>query len=228
MSKNIYIVEDEVITLLEIRSAIQKLGYNCLGMATNYTDALEGINKTNPDIVILDITLKHSKSGISIAKELNKTKKLPIIYLTSITDKEIMLQAIQTNPISYLIKPFCRDELHFSLLKIINQYTLPEKSSDALLKLGNGFFYKEKDKLLYNEKQNPVRLSPNERLIFDILIQAKSKVVSFTVIEELIWRGKSISSSALRTLIYRLHQKLGYKFIETIPTFGCKITILSS
>ena len=225
---NIYIVEDEVITALEIKSTIQKLGYHFAGMSTNYTDALEGIKKTNPDLIILDITLKYSKSGIDVAKELKKTRNIPIIYLTSITDEKVMLQAIQTDPVSYLIKPFHREELHSAILLSIHKYASSVESSNTLLKLDNGFFYNEKEKLLYDSQHNPIILSPKERLILDLLIQAKGQIVSFQVIEEHIWRGESISNSARRTLIYRFHQKLGCKFIETVPTFGYRITIFTS
>ena len=228
MSKNIYIVEDEVITALEIKSGIQKLGYTFAGMATNYTDALEGIKKTNPDLIILDITLKYSKSGIAIAKEIKKTKNIPIIYLTSITDKTVMLQAIQTDPSSYLIKPFHREELHSAILLSIHRYASLSESPHTLLKLEHDFYYDQKEKFLYDNQHNPIILSPKERLLLDLLIRAKNEIVSFQVIEEHIWSGESISTSALRTLVYRFHQKLGCKLIETIPTFGYKITTFTS
>ena len=228
MNHSIYIIEDEIIVALEIKSTIIKLGYQFAGMATNYSDALAEIEKTKPNLILLDITLKHSKSGIEIAKEIRKTQNIPIVYLTSITDEGTMRQAIMTDPTSYLIKPFRREELHSAILLSLHKFCPSLKSPNTLLDLGNGLHYNEDDKLLYGAQDNPIQLSPKETQLLAMLVQVKGDIVTFTIIEELIWRGESISSSALRTLIYRFHQKLGCKLIETIPTFGCKIIPPSS
>ncbi len=39
-----------------------------------------------------------------------------------------------------------------------------------------------------------------------------------------IWKGNTVSDSALRTLLYRLRGKLEYLLIETVPSFGFRIS----
>ncbi len=225
MSYSIFIVEDEIIVALEIKSSILKLGYTCAGMATNYTDALLQIEKTQPDLVLLDITLKQSKNGIAIANELRKTSHIPIIYLTSVTDGKIMQKAIVTDPISYLVKPFRREELQSSIMLAFYKQTPSVKLGTNLCDVGQGFCYDKQDNLLFDASDNPVPLSPKERLLLEMLIQSKGNIVPFSEIEAFLWNGEAMSSSSLRTLIYRLHKKLGCKLVETIPTFGCKIML---
>jgi len=228
MSYSIFIVEDEIIVALEIKSSIMKLGYLCSGMATNYTDALSQIEKTQPDLVLLDITLIQSKNGIAIATELKKTTTIPFIYLTSITDAKVMQEAIHTDPSGYLLKPFRREELQSAILLAFHKHMPSDNVATNVCKVGQGFQYHIREKLLFDASNHPIQLSPKERLLLELLVNAKGTILPFVTIEEFVWDGESISSSSLRTLIYRLHKKLGCKLIETTPTFGCKMIVLSS
>jgi len=224
MSKCIYIVEDEAIVALDIKRAIIKLGYTFGGMASNYDDALKGIRKTSPDLILMDITLKYSKSGIEIAKEVQKSHTIPIVFLTSITEENTMLDAIATAPSGYLLKPFRRDELHSTILLGLYKAGQQKVVADDMFSLGHGYFYNLEEKLLfYGEKHIP--LGKKEGLLLYLLVEAKGKVVSFRILEEIIWEGSSISESSFRTLLYRLHLKLEYKIIASLPQYGCKLVI---
>ena len=165
MSYSIFIVEDEIIVALEIKSSILKLGYQFAGMAANYTDALSQIEETQPDLVLLDITLMQSKDGIAIATELNKTTHIPFIYLTSITDAKIMQQAIHTDPSGYLLKPFRREKLQSALLLAFYKYIPSDNVATNVCKVGQGFQYHTQEKLLFDVANNPIQLSPKERLL---------------------------------------------------------------
>jgi DNA-binding response OmpR family regulator len=228
MNKRIYIVEDEVIIALEIKRSITKLGYLCVGIASNYEDALQGIAETSPDLILLDIMLKESRSGVEIAKALNNTlSAIPIIFLTSVTDERTMQAAIFTTPASYLLKPFRREELHSAILLAQHKNYLDTPLGDRLIEVGQGYSYHTAQRQLFLHN-NPINLGPKERRCMDCLIQANGDIVTFDILETTIWQGERVSSSGLRTLLYRLHKKLGCKIIETIPTLGCRITLLAS
>ena len=222
MSKRIYIVEDEAIVALEIKRAIIKLGYDFSGMASNYNDALQGIKETSPDLILMDITLKYSKSGIEIAKELQKSHTIPIIFLTSITDESIMHAAIATEPSGYLLKPFRREELQSSILLSLYKSSQQRVIKKELFDLGKGYFYNKDEKLLFYGDEH-IALGKKEAKLLHILVEAKGAIVSFTLLEEMIWEDSTITGSAFRTLLYRLNLKLDYKLIESIPSYGCKL-----
>lgn len=224
MSKHIYIVEDEAIVALEIKRAIIKLGYIFVGMASNYDDALKGIKETSPDLILMDITLNYSKSGIEIAKELQKTALIPIIFLTSITDESTMHAAIATEPSGYLLKPFRREELQSTILLGLYKSSQQVLIQKELFPLGYGYYYNIDEKLLfYGEKY--ISLGKKETKLLHILVQANGKVVSFNTLEEIIWEGSTLSESAFRTLLYRLNLKLDYKLIESLPSYGCRLLL---
>lgn len=227
MPKSIYIVEDEAIVALELKREILKLGYYFSGMSSNYTDALEGIKKSSPDLILMDITLKYSKSGIEIAKTLQETSQIPIVYLTSITDESTMKEAIITNPCGYLLKPFRRAELHSCILLALNQPSQDTIHAKTVISLGDGYVYDLEEKLLfYNDVH--VSLGKKERKLLDILINAKGDIVSFNLLESLIWEGNAVAPSAFRTLLWRINRKLKHKPIESIPSYGCRILLVDT
>lgn len=225
MSKpKVLIVENEIIIALEMKRCLEKLNFEVTNTVKDYDNALASFLDNKPDIILMDINLKSSKDGIEIAKELNRIKKVPVIYITAFSDEETIKRAIATNPVSYLIKPFKIEELKSNIL--LGLYKKEEVSSDYTninnLNLGFDYYFDEKrSKLFY--KYLPIKLSIKECCLLKILIDAKGKSISFEDLESFIWRNNHVSNSALRTLIYRLRSKLEYKIIETIPTVGCRV-----
>lgn len=220
----VLIVEDESIVALDIQKAILSMGYEVTEMVTNYDEAIASVKKTIPDIMLLDINLLNSKDGIEIAKEVQKIKNIPIIYLTAYTDDESMAKAVETNPIGYLTKPFKRDEIKSTILLGIhkanraNQIIKEEGSVD----LGFGYYYDLSHENLYYQNR-PVKLSVKERKLFTLLVESKGSIVPFNIIEFTIWPDEPVSESTLRTLLYRLRGKLKYDLIITEPAFGLKL-----
>lgn len=65
----ILIVEDETIVALDTKSTLVKLGYEITDIVTNYDDAISSFLSNKPDIILMDIFLKNSLSGIEISKK---------------------------------------------------------------------------------------------------------------------------------------------------------------
>ena len=220
----ILIVEDEPIVALDIERTLIKLGYGITDSVTNYDDALDSVASSKPDIIFMDINLENSKSGIEIVKEIKKTNDIPIIYLTAFSDDETMQEAIQTNPVNYLLKPFKREELKSSILLSIYKIksdTVTSIDNDCI-HIGFDYYFDLKNANLFYKNQ-PIQLSTNEKKLLQLLIDARGQIVSLSTIEDYIWPEKNMSNSAFRTLVYRLRCKLEFKLIETIPSFGYKL-----
>ncbi len=217
----ILIVEDETIIALDISSMLKQLGYQVTNMVRNYDDALKSVHEDEPNIILMDIRLENSKDGIETAQAIKKIKDIPIIYLTSFSDEATIKKAAQTNPISYITKPFKREHLKSILLLETHKLNLVETIEP--IKLNAHYAYDiQQENLYYNEK--PLKLSSNEKSLLTILASARGNIVSLEDLEHQIWPDKPVSESALRTLIYRLRNKIEVQFIETIPSIGCKLT----
>jgi len=218
----ILIVEDEAIVALDIKRSIIKMGFDVTDMVTNYKDSIQSIQKKKPNILLLDINLRNSKSGIEIAKEVKKISDIPIIYLTAFSDDKTIEEAVQTNPIGYLVKPFKEEDLKSALQLAIYKINNSQEIESELTPIGKGYLYDMVNHNLFF-KEYPIKLSHKERLLLEILIEANGRIVPFSVLEGHIWKEQTLSDSALRTLLYRLRGKLEYELIETVPSFGFRL-----
>ena len=222
----ILIVEDEKIIALDIQSSIIDLGYNVTQTVKNYDEAINSIKNNEPDIILMDINLKNSKDGIQTATDIQKIKNIPIIYLTAFCDDATINRAIQTNPVGYLTKPFKIDELKSTILlglfKAKQEKYLETNKLKGYKYLGFNYYFDEQRSELYYESK-AIKLTPKEKQLLKLLIDAKGETVPFDIIEYELWDDTTISSSTLRTLIYRLRTKLDYKLIETVLQEGCRL-----
>ena len=222
----ILIVEDESIVALDIKKLLLKLGHDVIGIAKDYDSAMELVHSTTPSLVFMDINLKNSaKDGVDTVKEIQLHKNLPIIYLTAFCDEVTLNRAIATNPVSYLLKPYKLEDLKSTVLLAAyksNRTNQPQIDSKSK-KLGFGYYYNRIDEILYYDNLY-IKLSKNEKELLNILIDAKGAIVSYNDIECIIWPDSPVSTSSLRTLLYRLRAKLNYKLIETVHSAGCRLT----
>jgi two-component system response regulator LytT len=116
MSKtNILVVEDESIVAKDIQNSLKKLGYSVMGTTGSGEEALKIIEESQPDIVLMDIMLKGSISGIEAASQIKEKYDIPVIYLTAYADENTLNKAKITEPHGYIIKPFKEVDLHTAI-----------------------------------------------------------------------------------------------------------------
>lgn len=111
----VYIVEDDPIISEDIKDMLASVNYNVVGAAYDKDEAIEAIDHLQPDLVLLDINLEGHYEGFEIAKHINKTRKIPFLYLTSYSSKEILERAKPTLPMGYIVKPFNEKELYSAI-----------------------------------------------------------------------------------------------------------------
>lgn len=112
---NILIVEDEAIVALDLRQHLEDMGYGVAGIAESGGDAIALAERTAPALTLMDISLKGDMSGIDAADHLARAHQIPVIFLTSFSDKETIRKAARAEPFGYLTKPFQAHELHATI-----------------------------------------------------------------------------------------------------------------
>lgn len=133
MSKvKILVVEDEIVIADNICDILDELGYEVLEPAINYTEALETLERDQPDLAMLDIQLAGSKDGIDLAWKIKEDYDMPFIFLTSNADPRTVERAKKLSPPAYLVKPFNRDDLYTSIELALYNYkgVSPKPSND--------------------------------------------------------------------------------------------------
>ncbi len=108
----------------ELREAVcsmipwETLGFSLVGEANNGLDALELVEKREPDLLLTDIRMPFI-SGIELARQVREIRPaMNIAFLSGYDDFEYAKQAIQYNIISYMLKPLTMEGLAQELTRI--------------------------------------------------------------------------------------------------------------
>ena len=121
--KNIYTVivaddEDELREAVCTMIPWEALGFHLVGSASNGLDALELVERLEPDLLLTDIRMPFI-SGIELARQVREIRPaMHIAFLSGYDDFEYAKQAIQYNIISYMLKPLTMDGLAVELKSI--------------------------------------------------------------------------------------------------------------
>lgn len=225
---NVLIVEDEVVLAMAMEMSLEKLGFNVSGIETNSNKAVLHTQNNPVDIVLMDINLSKSSSGIEAANKIWKMYKIPIIFITSYTNDKTIKDAMECEPYGYLIKPCREGELKAAINMALHKHRFFFKNQKELnsnkdfLYLIRELKYDKTNSKLFKKDQE-IKLTKNEKKFFDIISQNPKEYVSFEVIYAYIWREDVYDLGKLRTLIYRLKQKIGFSPIENIYEQGYKL-----
>lgn len=150
---NILIVEDETIMALDLAETLQEAGHNVTATARNFQEAISAYKRFPTDLALIDIQLKNSADGISIAKELLAQRRIPIIYLTANSEPKTFQEAKETLPAAYLLKPFRPDELKLQIelayYYFLNNQQVDGRSRQLYLPIDKGYEKIDPDDVLY-------------------------------------------------------------------------------
>ncbi|WP_080059364.1 sigma 54-interacting response regulator [Spirosoma aerolatum] len=114
MSTKILIVEDEFVVANSLRILLRQAGYTVSGIATSAEEAYEHLQRDKHDLVLLDIRLNGSVSGIDLARKL-KTENIAFVYLSANSSQKVLEEAKKTEPYGFLVKPFREKDLLVAL-----------------------------------------------------------------------------------------------------------------
>ena len=108
----VLIVDDNPNNVKVIAVILRQLNYK-LVIATSGKSAIELVEKTRPDLVLLDIMMPEMDGyeACEIIKSDKKNENLPIIFLTALNEKENIVKGFEKGGVDYITKPFNKDEL---------------------------------------------------------------------------------------------------------------------
>ncbi|NOX90340.1 MAG: response regulator, partial [Calditrichaeota bacterium] len=126
-TSHIFIVEDDALVVSHLQQILSNFNYQIAGIAASGAEALELINKTNPDLVLMDIRLRGSMNGLETAKEISEKHQIPIIFLTAYANTDYLSQAQIDEAYSYLLKPIRGVDLHTNIQMALFKHKLQKK-----------------------------------------------------------------------------------------------------
>ncbi len=117
--KTILLVEDDVFVSDIYQTKISSEGYEVI-LAENGLEAIKKLEKSIPDLILLDIIMPYM-DGMETLRKIKseeKWKKIPIILLTNLSDKEKIEETLGVGADDFLIKS------HFTPSEVISKVNM--------------------------------------------------------------------------------------------------------
>jgi DNA-binding response OmpR family regulator len=194
-----------------------------------YQSYINHFDTNTYDLVITDIQMPNM-DGVTLTKKIKELHpEQQIIVLSAYTDKEYLLELINTGISHFVTKPFDYDEFLQTLQYVshkINTHKVSQTDIDEnILYLGNTLLW-DKEKQLLKHEGKVIPLSRNELFLMDILAQNGEQITTTqSLIERFYISEVDISAGGIRNLVLRIRKKLPEDIIGTVYGMGYKLLL---
>lgn len=200
---SVLVVDDEPAILRALRINLTARGYR-VHTASDGAAGLAATAKHRPDVVILDLGLP-DLDGTEVIAGIRGWSGTPILVLSARGHEETKVAALDAGADDYVTKPFGMDELLARLRAAVRRatpaddqptVTVPDFSVDLAAKL-------------VVRDGAPVRLTPTEWQLLEVLVRQGGRLVSGRQLLQEVW-GPAYGSEThyLRVYIAQLRRKL--------------------
>jgi AmiR/NasT family two-component response regulator len=106
----ILIADDEAVIRMGLRTMLREMGHQVVGAAPDGMSAVSLAQRTQPDLVILDIKMP-GLDGLAAAEAIIAERPVPVLLLTAYSDRDLVEQAAALAVQGYLVKPIRQSDL---------------------------------------------------------------------------------------------------------------------
>lgn len=221
----ILVVEDEPDILEMVRYNLDQAGLD-VETAEDAERALQSIQETLPDLIILDLMLP-GIDGLDMCRQIKqdaRTRHIPILMLTARKEEIDRIVGLELGADDYVVKPFSPRELVLRTQAILRRSQSSLQSitdTETWLHLGPISIDKAAHQALLNG--DPLELTGTEFKLLTTLIERRGRVQTRDDLLDTVWGyeyggyGRTVD-----THIRRLREKLGEacEWIETVRGVG--------
>lgn len=161
----VFLVDDHELVRRGFASLLREDGgFEVVGEAANAQDALSGVERTHPQVAVLDVRLPDG-DGVELCREIrSQHPDTRCLVLTAFDDDEALFSAIMAGASGYVLKDSGGDELIDAVRTVAEGRSMldPAVTTQVLERLRNG---PEEDA----EDERLARLTPQERRILSLI-----------------------------------------------------------
>ncbi|QKF68521.1 two-component system response regulator [Arcobacter venerupis] len=219
----ILIVEDDIFVARMIKYELETHNLDVINITSSHDETLDFLQNNKVELILMDININGPIDGIQSCDIIYLKYKVPVIFISSFYDKEVIFLIQESFAKGYLIKPFRNEELLmliFFLLKPASNDICNIDFKKTTLK--NDFVFCI-DKQILLHQNNEMKLTYKEKKLMQILCKNKNAYVSYENIFDYVWGKQKICINKIRGTIFRLKNKLPYLSINNNQEHGYKI-----
>ena len=116
----ILIIDGDAPIVQDLESRLKVLGYTVCGKTAGGEQALELVKQHQPDLVMMDIVLRGEMDGIEVAEVIREKWDIPVVFLTTYADANLLERAKLSYHFGYLMKPFQDRDLKITIEMVLN------------------------------------------------------------------------------------------------------------
>ena len=148
-------MEDEPLIAEDLRAHLEELGYAVCAVCDGALDAMAEVASRMPDLLLLDINLGEGPDGVQLAEKVRERHGVPIIFVTSHSDKATLERVKPLRPAGFIIKPFdendLRAQIELALARFANDVEATAAPSEAQqhdFVIADSIFIRDKGRLV--------------------------------------------------------------------------------
>ena len=121
-SVRVLVIEDEAVIALDVADIVRNAGHEVVGIAATEKAAVALAKKHSPHLVLADIQLRGSDSGIAAVKQIMGSMTVPVIFVTGYPER--LLTGSGVEPTFVISKPFDPDLLRAAIAQALDTVSI--------------------------------------------------------------------------------------------------------
>jgi DNA-binding response regulator len=200
----IFLVEDDETIARLIKKHLEKWEYE-VSTVQDFGNVLGEFAVCDPQLVLLDIRLPFY-NGHYWCTQIRQVSKVPIIFLSSVSDNMNIVMAMNMGADDFIPKPFDLEVLTAKVQALLRR-SYDFAGSSSMLEHKGMLLNLSDATLLYQEQK--VELTKNELKILQTLIENKMQVVTRETLMTRLWESDMyVDENTLSVNVNRLRKKL--------------------
>lgn len=200
----IFLVEDDETIARLIKKHLEKWEYE-VSTVQDFGNVLGEFAACDPQLVLLDIRLPFY-NGYHWCTQIRQASKVPIIFLSSVSDNMNIVMAMNMGADDFIPKPFDLEVLTAKVQALLRR-SYDFAGSSSMLEHKGMLLNLSDATLLYQEQK--VELTKNELKILQTLIENKTQVVTRETLMTRLWESDMyVDENTLSVNVNRLRKKL--------------------
>ena len=200
----VLVVEDDLVIARTLTAHLGKWGYEVVSV-TDFKEVLSMFTQFQPHLVLMDISLPFY-NGYHWCTQIRNISKVPLIFLSSMSDNMNIVMAINMGGDDFIAKPYDLNVVTAKVQAILRRtYSFGEQTN--IIEHNGGILNLNENTFIFNNEK--VELTKNEFKILQHLMENVGKVVPRDSIIEKLWENESfIDDNTLTVNITRLRKRL--------------------
>ena len=204
-----------------------------VSQAADGLDGLRAVKEQPPHLAIVDVMMPRM-DGITMVIKLRQSYDFPVIMLSAKSEEVDKIMGLNMGADDYVTKPFTPLELLARVNSHLRRYSKylealgdQEKKKNEHVFLIGGLELNDETKEVHVDGQ-PVRLTPMEFKILQLLIKSPGRVFSAEEIYERVWNENPVGTDTIMVHIRNIRGKIEVnprepKYLKVVWGVGYKI-----